>query len=84
MGDGKINWIMYWGKPGDRTVWWKMGVWGLKEIRRNNEQGICPISNTEEDWSHILRCEETRIWRHQILDKRFKNIDAEIGIRGTV
>jgi hypothetical protein len=37
----------------------------------------------EEDWSHILRCEGTKIWRDQSLDKRFRNIDAEIGIGTT-
>jgi hypothetical protein len=28
-----------------------------------------------------LRCEGTKIWRDQILDKRFRNIGARIGIR---
>jgi hypothetical protein len=35
----------------------------------------------EEDWSHILRCERIKIWRGQNLEKRFRNIDAEISIR---
>jgi hypothetical protein len=28
--------------------------------------------------------EENKIWRDEILDKRFENIDAEIGIRRSV
>jgi hypothetical protein len=35
----------------------------------------------QEDWSNILRCEGIKVWRNGILDKRFKNTDAEIGIR---
>jgi hypothetical protein len=38
----------------------------------------------EEDWSHILRCEETKIWRDDILGKRFKNVNEEICIRRIV
>jgi hypothetical protein len=47
-------------------------------------EGICPIRSKAEDWSHILRCEGAKIWRRQILDKRCRNIDPEIGIRRTV
>jgi hypothetical protein len=39
---------------------------------------VCPTCSKQEDWSHILRCEETKIWRDEILDKRFGNFDAEI------
>jgi hypothetical protein len=38
-------------------------------------------SKEEEGWSHILRCEETRSWREESLDRRFTSIDPEIGIR---
>jgi hypothetical protein len=62
--------------------WWKMGIWRLKGVRGNTEQGICPICNKEEGWSHILRCEETRSWREELVDKRFTSIESEIGIRG--
>jgi hypothetical protein len=27
-----------------------------------------------------MGCEGTKIWRDEILDKRFRNIDADIGI----
>jgi hypothetical protein len=37
-----------------------------------------------EDWSNTLRCEGIKIWRDGILDKRFKNTDAEIGIRSII
>jgi hypothetical protein len=43
-----------------RIGWWKMGIWRLKGVRGNTEQGMCPMCNKEEGWSHILRCEETR------------------------
>jgi hypothetical protein len=25
--------------------WWKMGMWRLKGVRRNTEQGMCPMCN---------------------------------------
>jgi hypothetical protein len=56
------------------------GDWRLKGIRKNAEIGICPICRKEE-LSHILRCDGTKMWREEILDKRFWNIDPEIGIR---
>jgi hypothetical protein len=34
------------------------GYLGLKGVRGNIEQGMCPMCN-EEGWSHILRCKET-------------------------
>jgi hypothetical protein len=61
--------------------WWKMGIWKLKGVRRNIEQGICPLCNKEEGWSHILRCDETKSWRNDLVDKRFTSVDPEIGIR---
>jgi uncharacterized protein YprB with RNaseH-like and TPR domain len=42
---------------------------------------MCPLCNKEEGWSHILRCEKTRSWREELVDKRFINIEPEIGIR---
>jgi hypothetical protein len=61
--------------------WWKMGIWRLKGVRGNTEQGMCPVCNKEEGWSHILRCEGTRSWREELVDKRFINIEPEIGMR---
>jgi hypothetical protein len=58
-----------------------MGIWRLKCVRGNTEQGMCPMCNKEEGWSHILRCEETRSWREDLVDKRFTSIEPEIGIR---
>jgi hypothetical protein len=51
---------------------------------RGNEKGTCPTCSKEYDWRHILRFEGTGIWNDPILDKRFRNIDAEIGIRRAV
>jgi hypothetical protein len=61
--------------------WWKMGIWRLKGVRGNTEQGMCPLCNKEEGWSHILRCVETRSWIEELVDKRFINIEPEIGMR---
>jgi hypothetical protein len=58
-----------------------MGIWRLKGIRKNVEIGICLICRKKEELSHILRCEGKKMWREKILDKRFWNIDPEIGIR---
>jgi hypothetical protein len=61
--------------------WWKMGIWRLKGVRGNIEQGMCPMCNKEEGWSHMLRCDETKSWRENMVDKRFPSIEPEIGIR---
>jgi hypothetical protein len=61
--------------------WWKMGIWKLKGVRGNIEQGICPMCSKEEGWSHIFRCDETKSWRNDLFDKRFTSIDPEIGTR---
>jgi hypothetical protein len=58
-----------------------MGIWRLKGVRGNTEQGMCSVCNKNEGWSHILRCAETRSWREELVDKRFTNIEPEIGIR---
>jgi hypothetical protein len=61
--------------------WWKMGIWKLKGVRGNIEQGICPVCNEEEGWSLIFRCDETKSWRNDLVDKRFTSVDSETGIR---
>jgi hypothetical protein len=58
-----------------------MGIWRLCGVRGNPEQGMCPMCNKEEGWSHILRCAETRSWRQELVDKRFTSIEPEIGMR---
>jgi hypothetical protein len=63
---------------------WKMEVRRLKGVRKDNEHRVCPICSKAEVWGHMLRCEGTKIWRNQILGKRFKNIDPEIEIRRIV
>jgi hypothetical protein len=40
--------------------WWKMGIWRLMGVGGNTEQGMCPMCNKEEGWSHILRFAETK------------------------
>jgi hypothetical protein len=32
----------------------------------------------------MMRCKGTEVWRKEILDKRFRNIHAEVGTRTTV
>jgi hypothetical protein len=39
------------------------------------------VCNKDEGWSHILRCDKTQSWREDLVDKRFTNVDPEIGIR---
>jgi hypothetical protein len=63
--------------------WWKMGIWILKGVKGNTEQGMCPICNKEDGWSHTLRCGGTRSWREELVDKRFASIEPEIGMRRT-
>jgi hypothetical protein len=50
------------------TLWWKTRIWKLRGVRGNTVQGIYPVHNKEEEWSHIL-------------DNRLTN-NAETGIRG--
>jgi hypothetical protein len=61
--------------------WWKMGIWRLKGVRGSTEQGMCPMCNKEEYWSHILRCAKTGSWREELVGKQFTNIEPGIGIR---
>jgi hypothetical protein len=61
--------------------WWKMDIWRLKGVWGNTEQGMCPVCNKEEGWSHIPRCVEIGSWREELVDKRFTNIEPEIGMR---
>jgi hypothetical protein len=48
---------------------WKMGIWRLKGVKGNTEQGMCPMCNKEEGWSHILRCDGTRSWGEELVDE---------------
>jgi hypothetical protein len=48
--------------------------------RMNNEQGICPTCNRVRIKPHI-EVEGTKIWRDEVLEKRFRNISAEICVR---
>jgi hypothetical protein len=40
----------------------------VKGDRRNNEQETCPISR-KKYWDRILRCERTKVWKHQIFTR---------------
>jgi hypothetical protein len=44
----------------------------MKGVRRNSEQGICPICSKEEQWNLILKYKGIKIWRDEILKKRFR------------
>jgi hypothetical protein len=39
------------------------------------------LCNKDEGWSHIFRCDETKNWWEDLVDKRFTSVDPEIGIR---
>jgi hypothetical protein len=61
-----------------------MGIWRLKVVRGDADQGMCPICSKEEGWRYILRCDRTRSWRDELVGKRFTSIAPEIGIRRIV
>lgn len=44
------------------------------------KKGMWPIWTKEERCNHILRCEETRGCRDELVDKRLTGIDLETGI----
>jgi uncharacterized protein YdaT len=49
-----------------------------------NKRGIYPTCSKEKDWSqHTLRCEGTKICSDEIVEKRFRDTDAERAIRMT-
>lgn len=52
-----------------------------EEDQEEKEQRTCPVCNKIGDWSHVLKCEGTKISRNQILNKRFRNMHTEITIR---
>jgi hypothetical protein len=47
-------------------VWRKSRVWRLQRARKKIEQGICPIRSKDENWSHIVRCEEAIFWTRRL------------------
>jgi hypothetical protein len=40
-----------------------------------------PVCRKVEGWSHIMRCEGTKNWRDELLDKKFTSVGLEIRIR---
>jgi hypothetical protein len=56
-----------------------MGTWGMKGVKGNTKQGMSTVCYKEEGCSHILRCEEIRNWREEMLDKRFTSTQPERG-----
>jgi hypothetical protein len=42
------------------------------------------MCSKEEGWRHIFKCEETRNWREELVDKSVTSIEPEIGIRRIV
>lgn len=67
----------------ERNSTWQIRFWRLMGVKRNNEQGIFLMCSKEEDWKWILRCAEKQIRMDDILDKRFRNTEAEISIQRT-
>jgi hypothetical protein len=60
-------------------------IFDLGDYRELGETvGICPICSREEDWSHVLGCEGTKISREKIFNQRFGYISAGIVISSTV
>jgi hypothetical protein len=40
------------------------------------------MCNKEEGWSHILRCEETRSWREEFVDKDSQVLSQKLESEG--
>jgi hypothetical protein len=55
-------------RSGEEIMWWEIGV----RVRRYTH-----VCSKEEDRNHTLRHGERKIWRDQILDKKFRHIDSE-------
>jgi hypothetical protein len=60
------------------------GVWRLILVSRNNVQGIRSTCSKGERWKHLFMCGGKLIWRDEVLDKKFRNIDLEKGARKMV
>jgi hypothetical protein len=74
-----IKAILVFTLEGERTVYRLRGVWRLKGVGRNSEQGICHMCGKGEDGSHILGCKGIKIWRDHF-GQEVRNIAVEIGI----
>jgi hypothetical protein len=53
----------------------------LKGVSRNSVEGICCICRRKEEQNHIPKCEGIRVRRKDILEKRFRKTDADMGVR---
>jgi hypothetical protein len=53
--------------------------------RGSRERNIMAEKYREKKcWKYILRCKGRNVWRDEVSDRRFKNIDAERDIRRIV
>jgi hypothetical protein len=43
------------------------------------DRGDSPYGENRTHWNPLKRCEGIRTWRDKLADKRFRNIDAELG-----
>jgi hypothetical protein len=39
---------------------------------------LCPICREQEGWRHVLRCDESRSWTDELINKIFTSTDPEI------
>jgi hypothetical protein len=61
---------------------YKAGIWKLRGIRRGFERGRCPLCFGEEDAKHILlKCSETKMWREECVNRKWMNINEDLGYR---
>lgn len=63
-------------------AWFRLGIWKLRDKRRDVEKGRWPLSDEEENVVHMLiTCNETQRWQEQFLDNKGLHINEEIAYK---
>jgi hypothetical protein len=61
------------------------GIWQLKGVRWNVENGRCPQCLGEEGAKHILLdCKDTKHWRMKLIHDKCLNVNKEVAYRKMV
>jgi hypothetical protein len=60
-------------------AWLLAGVWQLKGVRQNSDNGGCPLCLEEQGVKHIsLDCRDTWNWRLKLLYDKWLRINKEV------
>jgi hypothetical protein len=68
----------------ERSVisWLIAGIWQLKGVRRNADEGRCAFCLAKEDVKHILlECKETKHWREKLIQDKWLRMNKEVAYR---